>query len=89
MLDRAISDIRNHINIHQDGEIGDNGFRRLGGDALTLTANDANNHHLTWGVLGAALEAVKNYMSQSDNRFGMVYFSIFDGENQTGHGSIQ
>ena len=71
-----------------DGDIGGEGYRRLGAQALTLSARDANNHHLTWGVLGAALEAVRDYMIQSGHGFGTAYFQIYDGDNQTGQGSI-
>lgn len=53
-----------------------------------MLAEDANHHQLTWGVLGAALQAIKEYMSQSGTSFGTAYFSIYDGDNQTGKGSI-
>lgn len=88
LLDQAITYVQNYISTNQDGLIGSSGYRRLGGDAITLSAYDANNHQLTWGVLGAALQAVRDFMSQSGNSFGMVYFAIFDGENQTGEGRI-
>jgi len=88
LLDQAISYVQNQAALH-DRIIGTAGYRRLGAQALTLLAGDANHHQLTWGVLGAALQAVKEYMSQSGNSFGTAYFSIFDGDNQTGKGSIE
>ncbi len=87
LLDQAIAYVQNQAAL-QDGIIGTAGYRRLGAQALTLLAEDANHHQLTWGVLGAALQAVKEYMSQSGNSFGTAYFSIYDGDNQTGKGSI-
>ena len=87
LLNQAIAYVQSRA-AAQDGIIGDQGYRRLGADALTLWVYDANNHHLTWGVLGAALQALRDYMSQHGHAFGTVSFSVFDGENQTGQGFI-
>lgn len=87
LLDRAIEAVQAIAAAH-DGIIGPNGYRWLGARGLTLRAVDANNHQLTWGVLGAALEAVRDYMDHRGHSFGTAYFKIFDGENQTGEGSI-
>lgn len=45
-----------------------------------------NNHQTTWGVLAAALEAVKYYMGVFG--YGEVGFGIWDGENQVGEGHL-
>ena len=87
LLTQAISYVQN-IAATQDGIIGPDGYRRLGGNALTLKAYDANDHQLTWGVLGAALEAVRDYRAQSGNCFGIVVFKIFFWEKQPGPGSL-
>lgn len=87
LLDQAITYVQTQAASH-DGIIGPAGYRMLGARALTLFAQDANNHQLTWGVLGSALLAVKDYMSQSGHSFGTAWFQIFDGDNQTGTCSI-
>ena len=87
MLDQAYQNIIQTIANNHDGIIGTQGFRWLGAQATTLVAQDANNHQLTWGVLGAALSAVKDFMN-SNGEWGTVTFDIFDGDNQTGQGSI-
>ena len=49
---------------------------------------NANNHQQTWGVLGAALDAVGLFMRQNGGGAGTAIFSIFDGTNMVGTGSI-
>ena len=47
---------------------------------------DSNNHQQTWGVLGAALEALEDYMRGAG--YGQVLFTIVDGPNQVGEGML-
>lgn len=49
---------------------------------------NTNNHQLTWGVLGAAIDALRDYMSQAVTGPGESWFSIFDGQNEVGMGTI-
>ena len=49
------------------------------------TRNGAH-HQLTWGVLGAAMEALISEMGA--NGYGPASFLIFDGQNQVGEGLI-
>lgn len=86
LLDGAHNWIINWLSNHADGVI-QSQFRQLGAQATTLTADSANNHGLTYGVLGAALDAIKDFM-MNNNAWGTATFDIFDGENQTGRGSI-
>lgn len=94
LIDNSITNIKNHINSVGDGVIGKPYGQLIGSSLyptqiyLELTASDANNHNLTYGVLGAALEAVKDYMSLPSVHLGLVKFKIYDGENQTGEASI-
>ena len=53
---------------------------------LSLMVWNANNHQTTWGVLGAAIEAIVGHMNQ--NNFGGASFNIFDGSNEVGEGII-
>ncbi|KAI4125041.1 MAG: hypothetical protein LQ347_005505, partial [Umbilicaria vellea] len=50
---------------------------------LTLSALNANNHQMTWGVLGAAIQALLNLM-WTQNWWGAATSTVFDGENQVG-----
>ena len=55
---------------------------------MILTVAHANNHQLTWGVLGAALQGVEPFMTDNDAR-DAVNFDILDGDYQTRQGSIR
>lgn len=55
---------------------------------LTLTVANANNHQTTWGVLGAACSALKDFVAETSS-FNSLTFTIFDGANQVASGSIK
>lgn len=46
----------------------------------------ANNHQTTWGVLGAAIEAIADFMTQYG--FARATFNIYDGGNEVGEGVL-
>lgn len=77
-----------HIAIHGDGLIFDGQFNWAGAAGLMLKTANANNHQQTWGVLAAALEALLEFMRQNQMVAGAAIFSIFDGRNLVGLGSI-
>ena len=78
-----------HIAIHGDGLIADGQFNWAGAAGLVLRTANANNHQQTWGVLGAALDALGAFTQQNQMVAGAAIFSIFDGMNMVGLGSIQ
>ena len=47
---------------------------------------NSNNHQLTWGVLGAAVTALENHMSQYS--YEAPSFTIIDGMVEVGKGVI-
>ena len=53
-----------------------------------LRMANTNNHQLTWGVLGAAIDALGEYMHQAVTGPGEGWFSVFDGQNEVGMGTI-
>lgn len=55
---------------------------------LKLTVANANNHQTTWGVLGAAYSALKDFVVEQGS-FSELTFMIFDGPNQVASGSIK
>ena len=68
-----------------DQPIPNGGFVASGYDLVLWTRN-ANNHQQTYGVLGAALNALNNYMFTE--QIGTCTFSIYDGENMVGTGGL-
>lgn len=88
LLDEACTTIITHIMIHGDGLIVDGRFSWSGPAGIVVRTANANNHQQMWGVLGAALNAVAQYMRNSRVGAGAAFFSIFDGNNLVGTGSI-
>ncbi|MCJ1305300.1 hypothetical protein MMC08_008114 [Hypocenomyce scalaris] len=62
------------------GEVNTNGVVLLGNapGASKITVHDANNHHTTWGALGAAVFALNGALSTAIGH-GTVVFGIYDG----------
>ena len=85
LLQSAVKSLNRRVDHKADGELEDGVFEWLGEPNLRLHANDANDHHLTYGVLSAALQAVDNWMSSPGNFHQLAHFQIFDGDNQVGH----
>lgn len=80
-LHAAWDSARTHIAAAGDGVLASNGFYSVVGDGgLRLSAWNANNHQLTWGVFGAALLALMDYM-RTEQWYGSVSFDIYDGLN--------
>ena len=86
LIDETTASVMQHIRIAGDGVI-PNGvatWQGIGG-AFMKTWN-TNNHQTTWGVLGAALGALKNYMSE--HGWGAASFIIYDGVKEIGEGFV-
>ncbi|KAA6410635.1 MAG: hypothetical protein FRX48_06058 [Lasallia pustulata] len=88
LLDDARSTILGHIAIWGDGVVEDGFFNWAGAGGLKLRMVNSNNHQLTWGVVGAAIEALGEYMHQAVTGPGEGWFSILDGTNEVGTGTI-
>lgn len=87
LLDDAFDYIVAYLERHPEGEGRIQGeFRQLGRGATTLKAYSINDR-LTYGALGAAIQAVKNFMRRN-NEWGTASFDIFDGDRPVGRGSI-
>ncbi|KAA6408379.1 MAG: hypothetical protein FRX48_08121 [Lasallia pustulata] len=98
----TLNDISNYISEHlarfQDSNLPGGAFSWEGQESLMLQVVNADNHQTTWGVLGAAVSALRACMIASESgsagqgsalRWGYAaYFSILDGDNVVGVGMI-
>ena len=91
VLANAYFGVQDHIAQHGDGllEHGIFMFDLLASENIDchFYAANANNHQLTWGVVGAAIHALSNYML-TENNAGTATFTIFDGNTEVGFGSV-
>ena len=75
-----------------NGNIGlipyDGWYGPLGRRGLRMLVFSEDDYQTTYGVLHSALEALVSWMSSSGHAFGTGSFTIWDGEHQVGHGSI-
>lgn len=75
------------IERNQDGPIDGGYFRReISTSGVSIEAWNANNHQITYGVLGVAVGALTDYMQISG--WGTCAFSIFDGSTRVGAGRV-
>lgn len=51
-----------------------------------MMAYNSNQHQTTWGVMGSAIVALRDYMSK--NGWGGATFHIYDGANEVGAGAL-
>ena len=49
---------------------------------------NANNHQTTWGVLGAAVNALLGWVDGGAGGGAAAYFEIWDGVNEVGVGQM-
>ncbi|MCJ1298663.1 hypothetical protein MMC08_001453 [Hypocenomyce scalaris] len=89
MLNEAYQNVLSIIQAHGDGDIVNGAYRWTknpdGPLGLQIWVRNANNHQLTYGVLGAALNALNEYMTL----FGAgltTTMDVYDGVNQVGQG---
>lgn len=89
-MDEAFNSTREEIKTGGDRVIrfGQWGYPQYG---VAVFFDDANNHQLTWGVLGSALIAIESYMQMiraAGAQPGSLKFDVFDGKNQVGIGTF-
>lgn len=70
-----------------DGPVENGRYSMVGLGGVGVNAWNADNHQLTWGVLGAALTALLDYMKVFGN--GPITFNVFDGSHMVGQGTVQ
>lgn len=74
--------------IHElgDGVIARGTFEMAGNGGVRLSTWNANNHQQTWATLGAAVDALRDYMRV--NGGAGARFGIFDGQHLVGEGVL-
>ena len=90
LLDAAGAAVNDHIYTAGDGVIPE-GVIEYRSSGLILLSQNSNNHQQTWGVLGAAISALTDYMlAQKEQGYGpsFVDFVVYDGPNQVATASL-
>lgn len=86
MLVACFTAIRTHIGVFGDGVVSPGVFSWSVTDLAMHVWND-NNHQITWGVLGAAVHALEDFMF-SRQEWGGANFEIYDGQNKVAQGVL-
>lgn len=87
----AHNDVLGWLSEHGDGVIGQ-GYVAYEQNGLELHYENANNHQLTWGVVGSATYALWGYINWLASTWatvGAVNFMVFDGAAQVGTGRME
>ena len=86
LLDEAYDTIQGTMDLMGDRLIPGWGMDWTAAD-FSFRVSNANNHQITMGVLGAAIDALRDYVFKEGG--GTLAFDIWDGDNQVGVGSIE
>lgn len=87
MLSRASTAIAAHIAVSGDGIVGGGGVDIEGANGalgIEMQIVSSGGRHLTWGVVGAAVMALRDF--GVSRGFGAVFFQVREGENEVGEG---
>ena len=88
MLLESYNSIVAHLHSSGDGLMPGGIFhRRNSVSGLEIFCVNSNNHQLTWGVLGAALNALEDFMNENQ-MWSAATFGIYDGPNYVGVGTM-
>lgn len=88
-LNTCLIAVQRDIDSGRTGAISHYGWRGpLGRNGLHMIAFSEEDHQMTYGVLHFAIHAVIIWMSNYGHTFGTGSFTIWDGNDQVGHGEI-
>ena len=90
----ALRRITNQLATHGDSLIPLGVFIQDNQDGRSeLYLVNTNNHQQSWAVVGAALMALQGFLQSlniiAEDFTGGVAFTVFDGVNEVGHGTIE
>lgn len=90
--------VTEHISHYHDSQIAGGIFEWNGPQSLRLQVVNANNHQTTWGVLGAAVQGLRDFMLTWPDEPARIteanvdgyacYFTIVDGGNVVSLGTF-
>ena len=87
-LNACLNAIQRDIDHGNTGPIPSNGwYGPLGPNALSMAVWSQDNHQTTYEVLHSAIQELIAWMS-SHHTYGTAGFTIWNGEHQVGHGTI-
>lgn len=88
-LNTCLNAVQRDIDDGHTGAIRNHGWRGpLGRNGLHMIAFSEDDHQMTYGVLHSAIQAVISWMSSDGHTFGTSGFTIWDADDQVGHGEI-
>ncbi|KAF6224297.1 hypothetical protein HO133_010872 [Letharia lupina] len=88
-LSACLNAVQTIINNGNTGLIPNDGwYGPLGRNGVSMTVWSENDYQTTYGVLHSTIQALIGWMSSNDNTFGTGSFTVWDGDHQVGHGSI-
>ena len=87
LLDDALGYVQSEIDKGNLGPIPNQGWRRLGRNAVSMAVFNEVHEYTTWPILSEALEALEGWMSDGE-RWGTCYFDIWNGPTRVGQGNI-
>lgn len=90
MLNNAFNSIYAHLMTDGDGLVA-GGYWHFVQQITTYNVGvvvmNANNHQITWGVMGAAMQGLSGYM-RTGQMYGAATFDVWDGVNQVATGVV-
>lgn len=82
----AAMQIKSVIDLRGDGVIRSGHYEYDFSGGINFRTWNANNHQQTYGVVGAAISALRDFMDKFE--YAAVDFEVWDGGNQVGEGQI-
>ena len=86
LLNAAYEFSQDYIQLMGDGVIPADGMNYTPVDGFRVMFANTNNHQITWGVYGAALAALRDFMMA--HGFGPAVFRVVDGANAVATGVV-
>lgn len=85
LLNTAYNSVMDVLQAHGDGLLAPGGALWQT-NGLMMRAHNSNQHQTSWGVMGAAIVALRDYMSR--NGWAAATFNIYDGAHEVGAGVL-
>ena len=87
LLQEAAGALQDAMEGGSNNRLSGNGFVWIGENNMDIRVWNTNNQQMAWSVVNTAMSELYTYMVE--DVFGTVDFTIYDGANEVGQGSIQ